>query len=191
MKFFVFFCLGFFILAGFNETTKHKSLKISIKEGSHFYIKGTSNVNTFTCHYQKPIARQTLYLSYQDQNKGWLIENATLALESISFDCGGRRINNDFEDLIKAEEYHSIKIEVCEIQPLGNDFEATLHVSIAGETQVLPVNVVKHKENSEFISSFKLDIEDFSLDKPTKMMGLIKVHNTIEVHVSLNLRIES
>ncbi|MFD0931574.1 YceI family protein [Psychroflexus salinarum] len=163
-------------------------VEVEIKEGSHLYIKGTSNVNRFTCDYLKPIKPNSFTLSYEDIKNGWIIEDAQLQLESTSFDCGGRRINKDFEELVKSSQFPSIQIEVFEIIPEKSKLQANIKVSIAGVTKSLPVFVTLEKgEDITYTSVLKLNIEDFNLDTPTKMMGLIKVHEEISIHVNLRL----
>lgn len=170
-----------------NEKNK---IEVQIKEGSYLFIKGTSNVNTFTCNYHKPIKPQVSIFTYQDHKNGWLLDDAELSLESTSFDCGGRRINNDFKELVKSNHFPSIKIEVFEIRPKESNFKARIGVSIAGVTQTLFVSVVlENAKDNTYTSILKLNIEDFNLDAPTKMMGLIKVDEEISIHVNLCLEL--
>jgi hypothetical protein len=80
----------------------------------------------------KPIQPKTFTLSYENIENGWLIEDAQLQLESGSFDCGGRRINKDFEELVKSNKFPVIQIEVYEIMPKRANFQAKIVMTIAG-----------------------------------------------------------
>lgn len=166
----------------------NNKIEVRIKEGSHLYIKGTSNVNKFTCNYSKPIKPQSFTLFYEDYKNGWVLNDADLFLESASFDCGGRRINKDFKELIQTSEFPAIHIEVKEIIPLESSLQAIIQITIAGETKHLPVKVALDDHDDKIYTSvLQLNIKDFNLETPTKMMGLIKVHEEISIHVHLRL----
>lgn len=184
------YILLFSLLSMFSQKNDENKIEVKIKEGSHLFIKGTSNVNKFTCNYLKPIEPQIFTLSYQDHKNGWLLDDANLSLESASFDCGGRRINDDFEELIQTSQFPAIRIEVFEIMPEKSNLRAKIAVSIAGVTKSLPVPVTLEKgKDVIYTSVLKLNIEDFNLDTPTKMMGLIKVNEEISIHVNLRLEL--
>jgi hypothetical protein len=170
-----------------NRDAENK-VEVKILEGSHLYINGTSNVNEFTCDYLKPIQPKSFTLSYENIENGWLIEDAQLQLESGSFDCGGRRINKDFEELVKSNKFPVIQIEVYEIMPKRANFQAKIVMTIAGVKKSLPV-LISLQEGKEinYNATLNLNIEDFNLDAPTKAMGLIKVHEEISIHVNLRL----
>ncbi|NEV92706.1 YceI family protein [Psychroflexus sp. YR1-1] len=171
-----------------NHDDVNDKIEVRIKEGSHLYIKGTSNVNTFTCNYIKPIKPQRFTLFYEDYKNGWLLNDADLFLESASFDCGGRRINKDFEELIQTSEFPTIHIEVKEIKALESCLQAIIQITIAGKTKHLPVQVALGDHDEKIYTSvLQLNINDFNLETPTKMMGLIKVHEEISIHVHLRL----
>lgn len=187
MKFVGILILSLFSLL-FIQNDHDKRIEVKIKEGSHLFIKGTSNVNKFTCDYTKSIEPKKFTLSFKDLENGWLIENAQLQLESSSFDCGGRRINRDFKELVKSSEFPSIQIEVCEITPSKSNLQTKIEVSIAGVKKSLPVFVnLEEGEETTYTSILKLNIEDFNLETPTKMMGLIKVDEEISIHINLKI----
>lgn len=165
-------------------------VEVKIMEGSHLYINGTSNVHEFTCDYLKPIQPKSFTLLYENIENGWLIEDAQLQLESGSFDCGGRRINKDFEELVKSNKFPVIQIEVYEIMPEKTNYHAKIEVTIAGVRKSLPVLIsLQEDEEINYTATLNLNIEDFNLDAPTKAMGLIKVHEEISIHVHLRLGI--
>lgn len=177
-----------FLFSLFFQDYNNNEIEIQIKEGSHLFIKGTSNVNTFTCSYLKPIVPKTFILEYEDLENGWEFEDAQLQLESTAFDCGGRRINKDFKELIKTSEFPSIEIDVSEVTTKGSNFLAAVQISIAGKTQSIPVEIsLKNQDSFIYTSVLRLNLEDFNLELPSKMMGLIQVHEEISIHINLHL----
>lgn len=188
MKLFSILFLSLFLILQ-HESVENK-IEVIIKEDSRLFIKGTSNVNQFTCDYKKPLEPQSLSLIYEEIEKSWVLQDAELFLKSTSFDCGGRKINKDFQELIKSSQFPSIQIEVCEIKPEDSHLTAKIEVSIAGITKPFPVTIaIDNDKDSTYTSILKLNIEDFDLKAPTKMMGLIKVHEEISIHVNLHLEV--
>jgi hypothetical protein len=188
----VVYILFFSLLSLLLRTDIENKIEIKIKEGSRLYIKGSSNVNAFTCNYVKPMKPKKFIVFYDEIENGWQLEDAKLYLESNSFDCGGKNINRDFEELINVEQFPFIQIEVLEVNPFDSNFIAVLAISIAGKTQFLPVKISSEDGRiTTYTSVLKLNIEDFDLDTPTKMMGLIKVHEEISIHVDLRLQLTS
>ena len=188
MKLFSILFLSLFLLHQ-HESVENK-IEVIIKEDSRLFIKGTSNVNQFTCDYKKPLEPQSLSLIYEEIEKSWVLQDAELFLKSTSFDCGGRKINKDFQELIKSSQFPAIQIEVCEIKPEDSHLTAKIEVSIAGITKPFPVTIAIDNDNDfTYTSILKLNIEDFDLKAPTKMMGLIKVHEEISIHVKLHLEV--
>lgn len=168
----------------------NNEVKVEVKEGSFLYIKGTSNVNTFTCDYLQPITPKTYTIIYDKFNKGWQLDKAQLNLKSTAFDCGGRGINRDFKELINANQHPFISIKVRKINCVDTNYQGVLDISIADKTESIPVQISEEQGSpTTYKSTLKLNIKDFGLETPTKMMGLIKVHEEILIHVNLNLEI--
>lgn len=164
-------------------------VEVDIKKGSHLYIEGTSNVNKFKCHYEKLIHFQGFIVAYEAVDQVWQLEEAVLQIESSSFDCGGRNINNDFRDLVKSDQYPKIKIEVCRLFEHHDFLKAQVEISIANHSKSHDIKIFKEEDKSaiNYKSTLKLNINDFNLIAPRKMMGLIQVDEEISIHVNLNI----
>lgn len=173
------------------QKDEEHSVQVDIKDESQLYIKGTSNVNTFRCHYKKPIQTERLKIAYEDVDNGWLLEGASLYIESTSFDCGGKKINRDFKDLVKSDQFPSIRIEVCRLLNYDDFIKAQVEISIAEQSKFQDINVYTEEGDSrtDFKSVLDVNITDFNLEAPTKMMGLIKVDEEISIHITLNLEL--
>lgn len=188
MKSVISICVGFFILVGF-ASLDYRTLEIKIEDKSKISIKGTSNVNSFQCAYEEEIGMLNSSIEVLPNSNSFKIKKAQLHLEAKSFDCGGRRINKDFKDLLQTETFPHIDIEVLSITPSAEKFMADVKVHIAGHTNSYFLEV-NNPKNNQFTGDLIVDITDFGLESPKKLMGLIEVHDLIDINFNLFLKIK-
>lgn len=177
------FSLGFFVHT--NETAD-----IHIKKGSHISISGSSNVNRFTCHYTTEIAPGCQEITYDYISGRFLLKDATIHLESKSFDCGGKLINRDFNELMKSDEYPFIEINFKEIEVIKDNFIVYTEIEIADEVNQCSFTITK-PNNYNYMGNLELNIEDFGMKAPKKLLGAIKVDPNIVINFDMNLEIKN
>lgn len=166
-----------------------QTAKIHIGESSQIIIVGKSNVNKFDCDYVRLISESEKEIEYKKINNVILLENAKLNLKSTEFDCGGSRINKDFEELLEVEEYPHISIDFKTIEIYQNQHRISAKITIAKTSEDYIFNVVKNNDN-RFLGEVKININDFGMEAPRKMMGLIVVDNHIKINFDLDLDIK-
>src|SRR5690606_26426671 len=126
------------IFAVFSFTTTKMfniSKTIYVSSESKLYIKGTSNVNKFECHYDITNLNNPVPVKLTQNGQTLYFKNTKLILDSGCFDCGGKAINKDFKSILKANEYPNIVLNVIELNPVENDIskvEVMLNIEIAG-----------------------------------------------------------
>lgn len=159
-----------------------------ILETSKIQIKGTSNIAGFRCNCNMKELNE-MYVRYeigkQVQNK------ASIQFPISSFNCGAKAINRDFMDLVKAKEYPNLNLKVLEIKPI-DDQKARIHLEagIAGQKNKYSV-VVHYERFSDYLQArgkFSLNIEDFGLEQPKKLMGLVVINKEIDILFNLHFR---
>ena len=169
----------------FSQSLEQKTLKISSQ--SELRITGDTNINSFNCIFDPEELPKSLNVSFQKTNNKVLVFNSTsLKLNSKAFDCGSRPINRDFESLIKAEEFPYINLNLEKLKFLNQKSALiTLNIEIAGieKEYVVPVEVDTAESNYKGV--IHLNIEDFKLEPPKKIFGLIKVKDEIEIEFNL------
>jgi hypothetical protein len=153
---------------------------------SELIIAGSTNVNKFDCrfnidHISKPItvrfAQQEEYLIFNDFN---------LQFRTEGFDCGNKRMNSDFLDLLLGEEYPEIVIELDRIESISSEYvKAYITVHLAGKNNTYNLPVLLNEDR--FKGKFKMNIRDFELVPPKKALGLIEVDEIIEVQFDLKI----
>lgn len=182
-----------FLLMAFGLKDRPVNNRVAyIAEESRLKISGTTNINTFTCNFNnaemKPISIQ-----YTQAGSKYIFHKANLFLDNQSFDCGSRAINKDFHSLLQSDQYPNILLKLKEIELDANApsyINAQVDIEIAGYTNSYKVPIkFEQKENMYIMGQLKLNLDDFRLKAPKKMMGLITVHETITINFDLVIRV--
>ncbi|PNQ72216.1 hypothetical protein C1T31_12890 [Hanstruepera neustonica] len=169
-----------------------ESLEIVVKEDSEVSISGTSNINSFNCCYNISKLESPVPVYFEFREKNMYFQSTVLELESDCFDCGHNAINKDFNKLLKTQVYPKIKLKLLAIErnsEQNNTFNAKVEIYIADVVNcfVFPVKVSK-EEDMRFIGDISLDLRDYKLEAPKKMMGLITVNPNVNVNFNLHLK---
>lgn len=155
--------------------------KFHILPSSTLEIQGSSNVNNFTCVFQMQDIN-TVTINYNPGTHKF--ESALVSFPVNSFDCGGRMINKDFRNLLNEKKHPTLKIRLVEIEPLEEDeVLVSLEFEIAGVKNLykMPASFAIMKGYYSSQGHIELDIEDFGLEQPKKLLGAIVVHKKIDV----------
>lgn len=169
------------------QSNENKHIYILPK--SELKIRGKSNINKFSCDFNFLKLDNPLVISYQQKENKMYFNSATLPIKNIFFDCGGRRINKDFHKLLNTKEFPKILIKLKEVEYLQESIKACIEMEIAGISKNYTMHVTKTKENVHTIlGSLELDISDFNLESPTKLLGIIVVSDIIEIDFNLSFK---
>lgn len=189
----IYLIVAFLILTAFSTSylSEKESLEIKVKSESEVSISGTSNINSFNCFYNVANLEDPISVSFESRDKKMFFQSTVLELESDCFDCGHKAINKDFKKLLKTELYPKIKLKLIAIEKaskLSNTYNARVKIYIANcsSTYAFPVQVTKDKD-IQIKGNLFLDLRDYDLEPPKKMMGLIVVNHDIEVNLNLHL----
>jgi len=163
--------------------------KISINDlkESDLFIKGRTNVSTFTCLFDIAYLKECQEIVYSENTGEFSFKNAILVLDTHGFDCGSRPINRDFNTLLQTDEYPEVTIEVKKAQIVETGAIATLAIGIAGKVRdyKVPVNITQILQ-THFKGALQLNLSDYALEMPKKLFGLIEVGDEIEVHFDIS-----
>ncbi len=175
------FCTGLMAQKDFDQTV------IRISPNSELIIAGSTNVNKFDCKFNIDLITSPKQVEYTSTNNCIFFHDLKLELTATGFDCGHKKMNEDFQDLLKSDQFPVIKIQVEKVQFISPEYvKAFIKVYMAGKENYYDLPV--HTENQHYIGKFKMNIRDFGLEPPTKALGLIEVDEQIEVNFNLNIR---
>lgn len=174
------------ILLSFGFSKNQTKVKITNK--SEVSIKGKSNINSFECKYDSDFIENDLQISIARNNNKILLEGAKIAIKSTGFDCAHKMITRDFKAILKAEEYPHIVINVKEINTAKENITAKLNVKIAGVEKEYLVPVIFNSNTNNVKGLLKLNIKDFKLKSPKKLLGMVVVNDNVDINFNLFLQ---
>lgn len=177
----------------------HRNLKIKIEKESYVTIHGKTNTNQFHCKFTGDIYQDILSIHIKKKPGRLLFDYACLNLEVAQFDCGNKLINSDFYELLQSELFPNIGIELLEVNKTEKYWDNTtpvdsvltgLNVSVAGITNsyTIPVQIIKEGQHFLYAGSLNIDIRDFDLTPPRKMLGLIVVKEEVRIEFFLKIK---
>jgi len=188
--YFLFFFTLLFAIPGIAQTD-FKTREITILPNSNLSISGTTNINDFECNFNPLYFKnETFKVHYTEKGEILHFKNSVLPLENVNFDCGNRKINKDFHELLKSKEHPEIllKLKKIDMSEEGNSI-VTIGFTIAGVNKdyKFPVEITRDKQLC-FDGKLKLNIKDFNLEAPSKIFGLIVLDEVIEINFNLNVK---
>ncbi|TPV33962.1 YceI family protein [Paucihalobacter ruber] len=163
---------------------------IKLMPDSTLEIQGKTNVNKFNCIFEITNIDDPLKVNFQESENALKFRNTQLLLDNDCFDCGNNMMNKDLRKLLKSDEFPHIKLGLVEVHKTSqkNQAMAEVDISLAGNTKryLVPVNVSGANQLS-YSGSMDLDINDFELEAPKKLMGAVKVSNIIKIVFDLKV----
>jgi hypothetical protein len=167
-----------------------------ITKGCSLQVDGTTNVNSFSCiisNYNKP---DTIVASGGLSPSVAL--NGNIRLDIQSFNCHNPVMTSDLRKTLKAKEYPKLVISFLSISqypdmPTRNiTTKGQVLIELAGVTKRFDVDykiVSVNKNNINLIGSRKVNFSDFKITPPSRLGGMIRTNNEINVVFDLKLKI--
>ncbi|MEI6409586.1 MAG: YceI family protein [Bacteroidota bacterium] len=193
---FLFLIAAACLLGNTNSDNNPIKKRFRIEDGSKLYLKGTSNVNAFTCDCQDQYCEQTLEADY---NGGYArFKNADLTLKSKKFDCHNRKIDCDMQKALKSDQYPLIKISLLETSQNPKslnggckdwfDVQANVKITITNvtKTESIPAKAkVLGPDRFLLQGENALQMSAYGINPPEALFGMIKVNDWITFHFDL------
>ncbi|HBK82821.1 MAG TPA: hypothetical protein DDZ41_04370 [Flavobacterium sp.] len=161
--------------------------EVKITRNSEVIIKGKSNINTFECRYNSDFIENELLVSVTKNPSKIVLEGAKIEINSNGFDCAHKMISKDFKTILKADAYPHILIDVKEISTKKDNLTTKVVVKIAGVENEYCVPTDFNQHNKSVKGNLKINIKDFKLKSPKKLLGLVVVDDYVEICFNLFL----
>ncbi len=175
-------------------------VSIWLDSNSRLSIEGSSNVNKFVCMCNEQFPRMHIRYDRAEGRAAIRFSNAVLHVRAKSLDCGNQAMNKDMYETLLADKHPNIRIELQSAQlPLSEalsranewtSLKASAQLTIAGVTQpvVFDAQAVRLAPDRIRLTSVKeVRMTDFGMTPPRALMGLVKVHDAIRIHLDLTV----
>lgn len=177
----------------FGSTPSDKGTWV-IDAGSRLAIQGSTNVNKFTCKFDYYYGSDTLQYVRNHRTGKLSFSNNKMVIPVRSFDCGAKQISNDFRKTLKSETYPQLTIAFRSLENpfVQNDcfIDGVVDINLAGVTTTYTVRyLVNLDKNAIMLKGTRpVNFSDFGLNAPTKLQGLIRVDDVLNVEFNLVIK---
>jgi polyisoprenoid-binding protein YceI len=112
----------------------------------------------------------------------------------VTLATGNQRRDRDLNQSMESDEYPTMRFELTGIDAPGADAQADSvnvvlhgHFIIHGVTReaTVPASVSFRPETTHLLADTPLNLKDYGIGGLTKMLGMLKMHEEIVVHVDL------
>lgn len=199
MKKLLFLLATYFII--FLSATAQSVVSAEIQKNSSLTIKGSTNIVPFKIYQNGDKLSRSKFsvITTQNQNKIFISQNQ-LSVIVKNFDSNNPMALKDFLKLLKSGTYPTLQVQLnyLDLHPIsekGKSYngQALVNITITGITKQysIPITFVSNGNIYTVNGSRKLNIRDFELTPESKMMGIIKVSDWINIDFHIICKIKT
>ena len=189
MRLLLFFCAFAGLISA--DTIPNDGAWIIDRE-SQLFIYGSTNINNFTCSINNLAKADTLKYAFGSKRRELVFRKNLMSVPVSSFNCSNPLITRDFLETLRAEEYPELEIRFMTLdQATAGNVNGKVKITLAGVSRQYVVRYsLSNLESSrmQLTGKHRVSFSDFNLIAPQKLMGLIKVQETLEVEFQMILR---
>jgi len=203
ITYFLFCCLYYFNLSA----QQHRSHALErngfaeLHKSSSLTISGSTNVIPFKL-YQcgESLSKNKFFFETNNSENTTTLKQNQLSVELRSFESKNKMALKDFWKLLKSETYPCLNVQIIymDFHPSMGvkqtyNGKAVLCITITGIKKYysIPINFCSTEETYTINGKHKLNIKDFGLTPETKMMGMIKVNDWIDIDFNIVCKINN
>ncbi|MDP4291065.1 MAG: hypothetical protein Q8908_08290 [Bacteroidota bacterium] len=169
-----------------------QSITVDIQNESYLKLVGSTNIASFNLIQKGDKIPNKRFVIPVSQNKGQIILGQNqLSLSILNFSSDNPIAYHDFVQLLKVKLYPQLFVQLqnLTLQPEGNKPATTLSgnasvaITITGVTKnyMIPFTSTRNGDIVTVEGTHKMNIRDFGLVPPTKMMGLVRTSEMVDI----------
>lgn len=174
---------------------KPDAIKWVICKSSYLQVKGSTNVNKFSCviaNYCKPDT-----LTLQNLNNNPINLTGAMALSVHDFDCHNAMMTADLRKTLKEEQFPKLYVRFMNLERLPrltneNEFvKGWVEIQLAQQIKRYQVAYQISVDEHQIIHLYGVQevlFSDFKIDPPRKLGGMIKTNDALEISFQLYLK---
>ena len=165
---------------------------------SSIIINGKTNVNRFDCGLKNSTLNEHIVVKNVWLNQKLEFEGLRLPFKIEDFACSLSAMNKDFYELLGSdkEPYIYLQLNAIMLKPGEQSFEeldvdAIVDIQLAGKTNTITIQNCKIYNHSAAQMTMRgntqLSMTSFDIQPPTKVMGMVKVEDQIEIEFEIEM----
>jgi len=166
-----------------------------VLQGSSLTVNGSTNVNTFQCEIANYSMPDTLTCLKSNKVQS-LPMNGKLNLDIESFDCHNKMMTSDLRKTLKSKAFPKLTVRFISINSYPNFKNPTkiigvVDIGLAGVVKRFEINYLFTQDNANIVhlkGDRSILFSDFKLSAPSKLGGVIKAKDELQVEFKLNLK---
>jgi len=179
-----------------NHAVSQTKIQFEISPLSTLALSGKSTVNGFRCELKNNFCSTKQLVTTEITDDLLKLDGAELEIVIKNFDCANERMNKDMQGALKAEEFPSMILKIMEINYNGGIQEilksrcatALAEITLGGVSKCIVLNFsdIEFKDHRlSFTGNQEINMEEFDIEPPQVLLGLIKVHEMINIDFNL------
>lgn len=167
-----------------------------VMNGSSLTVNGSTNINTFRCDIANYNVPDTLTCVKSSRFGILLPMDGKLNLSIEAFDCHNKMMTSDLRKTLKAKLYPLLTVKFISIKgfpDFKNPAKITgfVDIGLAGVNKRFEINYLFTEDAKSMIllkGDQRIHFSDFNLVPPSKLGGVIKANDELDVEFRLNLK---
>lgn len=173
-------------------------IRLTPHSNSRFWIQGDATVREFTCVIDRiegsarlPASQDSIPTETNDEDARVVVR---VPVEAV--DCGNSRMTSDLQETLKMEEHPEIRFELVHATTGGRTdtsaqwqrVKALGPLTVAGTKRLTRLQAAVRAFDAQHFrirGCLPIQMTYFHIDPPSKVFGLIKVKNRVEVQFDL------
>jgi hypothetical protein len=180
------------IAGSLSAMAQSKDWQVALLPESRLAVMGSSNINRFTFWYKEALSADHTFAVHK---KGGLFEfdQNMITLRVRSFDSGNAMMNSDFLKMMNESANPTLHVALVAFHPrwkedsTWSDGEVELSVTINGRTRLIRAPGQRIGSGLFISGSPTVSLQEFELTAPSRLMGMVRVNDNIEVVLILHL----
>ncbi len=168
-----------------------------ISKNGSLQVKGSTNVNTFSCVISNYATPDTITVVKIKPNDTSISLNGEIGLNVQSFDCHHPMMTADLRKTLKAKEFPKLYIRFINLSRLPvlltqqELIKGWVEIELANKTKLIQVDYKIYKDAQKtihLIGNRNVNFTDFNLVPPRKLGGMIQTNNLLNIEFHLQLK---
>jgi hypothetical protein len=150
-------------------------------------IHVSTNFECFSCEYQT-LFHESYEITRDDEKTAF--SNMKIIIPTNLINCNNILMNKDLRLMLKSSEYPEIRVDMADFFIRNTRYnmvraDALITMVNIGKQYSIPITSIVQNDHLFLQGSLQIQLSDFGISPPTRLLGLVKVGNSIDIQFGL------